>query len=341
MQLAEVITEETVNATRNRKTTNPPPRRGLDSANGEFEQESSAMRGLVESIALVARSDTPVLILGETGTGKERVARAIHAGGPRASLPFVALNTSAIPEQLLESEVFGHVRGAFTGATQSRQGLLMEAHGGTMLLDEIGDMPLILQPKLLRVLQFGESRAVGSDRIAQVNVRVIAATHRDLEALVREGRFREDLHYRLNVIPILVPPLRNRRADILPLATRFLQEARDRTPESPVISISDEAMHVLIEAAWPGNVRELESAIERVVVLGREQVITVGDLAFLRFTPPEPTSSFSVDAPATLRQMNRDYLQWVLARTHGDKPSAAKLLDVNLSTLYRWERASR
>jgi len=344
MQLAEVIIEETdekVSSGRIRKTTNPPPRRGLDSANGEFEQESSAMRELVESIALVARSDTPILILGESGTGKERVARAIHASSSRASQPFVALNTSAIPEQLLESELFGHVRGAFTGATQSRRGLLMEAHGGTMLLDEIGDMPLMLQPKLLRVLQFGETRPVGSDRIGQVDVRVIAATHRDLDMLVREGRFREDLHYRLNVIPLQVPPLRNRRADIMPLAMRFLQEARDRTPESPVTSISDEAMSVLTQATWPGNVRELENTIERVVVLGREAVVAAGDLALLQFKPPDASEPFAVDAPATLRQMNRRYLQWVLARTQGDKAAAARILNVNLSTLYRWERASR
>jgi two-component system response regulator HydG len=217
----------------------------------------------------------------------------------------------------------------------------MEANGGTMLLDEIGDMPLMLQPKLLRVLQFGETRPVGSDRMGQVDVRVIAATHRDLDVLVHEGRFREDLHYRLNVIPLLVPPLRNRRADIMPLAVRFLQEAQDRTPESPVTSISDEAMSVLTQAAWPGNVRELENTIERLVVLGREAVVTAGDLVFLQFQPPDPTEPFAVDAPETLRQMNRRYLQWVLARTQGDKPRAAEILNVNLSTLYRWERASR
>jgi two-component system response regulator HydG len=311
----------------------------LDTANGEFEQESSAMRQLVESIALVARSDTPVLILGESGTGKERVARAIHAGGPRALQPFVAVNTSAIPEQLLESELFGHVRGAFTGATQSRRGLMTEAHGGTMLLDEIGDMPLMLQPKLLRVLQFGESRPVGSDRMSQVDVRIIAATHRDLKGLVQEGRFREDLRFRLNVVPLVVPPLRDRREDIMPLALRFLQEARDRNPESPVTAIGDEAMSLMVQATWPGNVRELESAIERLVVLGHDALINAADLAFLQVPPLAETWTVERTEPATLKQMNQAYFQWVLARTHGDKPRAAKILDVNLSTLYRWERA--
>ena len=306
---------------------------------GELVQASPVMRDLVASIALVARSDTPVLILGESGTGKERVARAIHAGGSRANQPFVAVNTSAIPEQLLESELFGHVRGAYTGAAMARRGLLMEAHGGTMLLDEVGDMPLMLQPKLLRVLQFGEARPVGSDRTGQVNVRVIAATHRDLGLLVREGRFREDLLYRLNVIPLIVPPLRDRREDILPLVTQFLREAKDRNPTSPVTSFNDEAMNLINQAPWPGNVRELENAIERLVVLGREAVITTGDLAFLQVKSSEGLSRADDDTFLTLKQMNQRYLQQVLARTHGDKVRAAEIMDINLSTLYRWEHS--
>jgi two-component system, NtrC family, response regulator HydG len=312
---------------------------GIRIIDHELVQASPVMRQLVESIALVARSQTPVLILGETGTGKERVARAIHAGGDRAGRSFVAVNSSAIPEHLLESEVFGHVRGAFTGATQTRRGLLMEAQGGTLLLDEIGDMPLNLQPKLLRVLQFGETRPVGSDRIGHVDVRVIAATHRDLEVLVREGRFREDLRYRLNVIPLVVPPLRDRPEDIMPLAVQFLQEARDRTPASPVTSISDEAMNLLTQAAWPGNVRELENTIERLVVLGREAEVTASDLAFLQAKPGGEVWSMVDEAPLTLKQMNQRYLQWVLTQTNGHKPRAAEILNINLSTLYRWERA--
>ena len=326
---------------RNRMVPTSPPRHLPTIANGDLVHESAIMRNLAESIALVARSNAAVLILGESGTGKERVAHAIHAGGPRASETFVAVNTSAIPEQLLESEVFGHVRGAFTGATQARRGLLTEAHGGTLLLDEIGDMPLALQPKLLRVLQFGETRPVGSDRIGHVDVRIIAATHRDLSLLVKEGRFREDLRYRLNVIPLLVPPLRDRRDDILPLVEVFLQEARERTIASPVRSINDEAMNVLMQAPWPGNVRELENTIERLVVLGREAVVTSQDLGFLEGIAPGEIWPALDGTPWTLKQMNHRYLDWVLARTDGDKPRAAEILNIDLSTLYRWERARR
>jgi len=336
--LLQFIGDATVESHRHSRTI-PPPRNLLELANGDLVQASASMRELVESIALVARSNAAVLILGESGTGKERVARAIHAGGARANQPFVAVNMSAIPEQLLESEFFGHVRGAFTGATHARRGLLLEAHGGTMLLDEIGDMPLSLQPKLLRVLQFGETRAVGSDRIGRVDVRIIAATHRDLNILVHEGHFREDLRYRLNVIPLVVPPLRDRREDILPLVERFLQEARERTAQSPVTSINDEAMSVLTQAPWPGNVRELENAIERLVVLGRDPVVTAKNLSFLQEQPPGETWPAVEGAPWTLKQMNQRYLDWVLTRTGGDKSRAASILNIDLSTLYRWERA--
>jgi two-component system response regulator HydG len=293
------------------------------------------MRELEGVIDLVARSSTPVLILGESGTGKERVARAIHARGLRAGQPFVALNTSAIPEQLLESELFGHVRGAFTGATQARPGLLSVANRGTLLLDEIGDMPLMLQPKLLRVLQFGETRPVGSDRFSHVDVRVIAATHRDLTELVHEGRFREDLRYRLNVIPLLIPPLRNRREDIPPLVARFLGEAHNRNLDSPVKSVSDDAMNLMVHAAWVGNVRELENAVERLVVLGHEEVVTVDDLDFLKNESSREIWAGLDASPWSLKEMNQRYLQWVLERTGGDKVRAAGILGINLSTLYR------
>jgi two-component system response regulator HydG len=340
-ELTEFIASAIADASRRRATTSPPSRSDAGVAQGTLVHASAIMRDLAQSIALVARSNAAVLLLGESGTGKERVARAIHEGGLRAGHPFVAVNTSAIPEQLLESEVFGHVRGAFTGASQARRGLLLEAHEGTLLLDEIGDMPLALQPKLLRVLQFGESRPVGSDRIGHVDVRIIAATHRDLNLLVREGRFREDLRYRLNVIPLIVPPLRERREDILPLVGQFLQEARARTLASPVDTISDEAMEMLTRAAWPGNVRELENTIERLVVLGRRSIVTAQDLAFLE--QPTPTESWPpVDcAPISLKQMNQRYLDWVLAQTEGDKARAAGILKIDLSTLYRWERAKR
>lgn len=338
--LVDCIVQATSDSSQTRKTTRPP-RVVPGVLRGELVHESQVMRELVESIALVARSSAPVLVLGESGTGKERVARAIHAGGARANQPFVAVNTSAIPDALLESEVFGHVRGAFTGATQARRGLLLEANAGTLLLDEIGDMPLMLQPKLLRVLQFGESRPVGSDRFGHVDVRVIAATHRDLNALVREGAFREDLRYRLNVIPLLVPPLRERREDIAPLVAQFLSEARERTVESPVESINEEAMEILRQAHWPGNVRELENTIERLVVLGRAAEVTTIDLDFLREEPAREGWSAPEGSTWTLKEMNRRYLDSVLARTGGDKVRAAGILDIDLSTLYRWARAKR
>jgi two-component system response regulator HydG len=338
--LADCAVKAMADSRQFRKTTRPPSV-GPGVLSGELVHESRVMQQLVESIALVARSNAPVLILGESGTGKERVARAIHAGGSRASQPFVAVNTSAIPDALLESEVFGHVRGAFTGATQARRGLLLEANGGTLLLDEIGDMPIMLQPKLLRVLQFGETRPVGSDRFGQVDVRVIAATHRDLNVLVQEGRFREDLRFRLNVIPLVVPPLRERREDIVALVGQFLEEARERTVESPVRSISDEAMNVLRHAEWPGNVRELENTIERLVVLGREEEVTALDLAFLRTKAPVDSWATEQGSLWTLKQMNQRYLDWVLARTEGDKVQAAGILNIDLSTLYRWARAKR
>lgn len=339
-ELADFVIQATTESRQLRKSTRPP-RLAPGVLSGELVQESAVMRELIDSIALVARSSSPVLILGESGTGKERVARAIHTGGSRASQPFVAVNTAAIPDALLESEVFGHTRGAFTGASQARRGLLMEANGGTLLLDEIGDMPIMLQPKLLRVLQFGETRAVGSDRFGHVDVRVIAATHRDLKVLVHEGRFREDLRYRLNVIPLVVPPLRDRREDIVPLVLQFLAEARERTVESPVAAIGEEAMSVLKKAPWPGNVRELENAIERLVVLGRTAEVSVGDLDFLKDSSAEESWAAAEGSSWTLKEMNRRYLEAVLARTGGDKVRAAGILNIDLSTLYRWARAKR
>ena len=214
------------------------------------------MRALYERIESVAASSAPVLIGGESGSGKDLVAHAIHARGPRRERPFLAVNACAIPETLLESELFGHVRGAFTGASEARRGLFLTADGGTIFLDEIGDMPLGLQAKLLRVLEFGEVRAIGSDSARAADVRVIAATHRDLTKLIEAGRFRQDLFFRLNVLPIAVPPLRDRRGDIPDLVLHFLEQARQRTPALLVRFISPEAMEALVRANWPGNVRE-------------------------------------------------------------------------------------
>jgi DNA-binding NtrC family response regulator len=297
------------------------------------------MHELQNVIDFVARSSAPVLVTGETGVGKELVARAIHARSVRSSHPFVAVNTSAIPQELLEGEIFGHARGGFTGAIHSRKGLLTEANGGTLLLDEIGDMPFPLQAKLLRVLQFGDVRPVGSDRVHHVDVRVISSTHRDLPKLVEEGRFREDLYFRLNVLSVHVPPLRKRPEDIPALAEHFLRQACARTPGSPVRFIGDDALRALSERAWPGNVRELASSIERAVVFGVDEMI---DEKQLSLAPPaermSPGWPFPSDAPWTLHQLSREYAEWVLAQTGGEKQEAAAILGIDLSTLYRWRR---
>ncbi len=312
----------------------------------ELVGSSSAMQSLQASIDFVASSSAPVVITGETGVGKELVARAIHARGPRRDRPFVAVNTSAIPHDLLEGEMFGHARGAFTGAVQARRGLLTEADGGTLLLDEIGDMPMSLQPKLLRVLQFGEVRPLGGHKTHHVDVRVIAASHRDLRALVGDGRFREDLYFRLDVLPVFVPPLRDRREDIPALAVRFLAQARQRAPHSPVRSIGPEALRALSEATWPGNVRELETVVERAVVFGTRENL---DFAPPSSAPPSSTAPsdvrdnlpglFPSQTAGTLRKLSRAYTNWVLDQTGGNKERAAKILGIDLSTLYRWQRA--
>jgi two-component system response regulator HydG len=311
-------------------------------ANQELIGSGPAMRSLRASIRLVAASSAPVVVTGETGVGKELVARAIHAGGARRSKPFVAVNTSAIPNDLLESEIFGHVRGGFTGAIQSRKGLLAESDGGTLLLDEIGDMPAGLQAKLLRVLQFGDVRPVGGDRGRQVDVRVIAATHRDLPSLVREGRFREDLYFRLNVLPVFVPSLRDRREDIPALVAHLLGEARRRAPQSPVRLVSPDALLALTQAPWPGNVRELASVIERAVVFGVDECVRLEELASLPVASAAASAfpwSFQSQTPSTLRNLSREYAAWVLVQTGGNKEHAAQILGIDLSTLYRWQRA--
>jgi two-component system response regulator HydG len=305
----------------------------------ELVGSGPAMRSLQTSIDFVARSSAPVLVVGETGVGKELVARSIHARSERRDRPFVAVNTSAIPQELLEAELFGHVRGGFTGAVQGRRGLLSEADGGTLLLDEIGDMSFGLQAKLLRVLQFGDVRPVGSDRVNHVDVRVIASTHRDLPVLVSEGRFREDLYFRLNVLPVFVPPLRDRREDIPALAAHFLAEACRRAPRSPVRSIGRDALRVLAAAVWPGNVRELASYIERAVVFGVDEMIDCHHLESLPDAAVPVAWPFPTTAPWTLRRLSRAYTDWVLVETGGNKERAAEILGIDLSTLYRWQRA--
>ena len=299
----------------------------------------SATRALLARIDLLASAQCPVLIQGESGTGKELVARAIHERGPRAGARFIAVNTAAIPEQLLESELFGHVRGAFSGATQARRGQLLEADHGTVLLDEIGDMPLGLQAKLLRVIQFGEMRAIGSDRSHCLDVRFLAATHRNLRLLVEQGRFREDLYFRLNVIELYVPALRDRRSEIPALIAHFLAQARVRRPDSPVRCISQDAVRVLSEAPWPGNIRELSSTIERLVIFGQSSAVSSAELSLAGLGQPRPLEAPLAQAERglwSLDQLNRHYTKWVLAHTDNDKVQAARILGINLSTLYRW-----
>ncbi len=305
----------------------------------ELVGSSPAMRTLQTTIEAVARSSAPVLVTGETGAGKELVALAIHAHSARVLNPFVAVNTSAIPQELLEGEIFGHVRGGFTGAVHSRKGLLTEAAGGTLLLDEIGDMAFALQAKLLRVLQFGDVRPVGSDRVHHVDVRIIASTHQDLPALVKAGRFREDLYFRLNVLSVHVPPLRERREDIPTLAAHFLAQACARAPSSPVRTIGQRALRVLTEQPWPGNVRELANSIERAVVLGIDAMIDEAQLAPAANVPPTPIWPFPSDTPWTLQRLSRAYSDWVLTQTGGNKQRAAEILGIDLSTLYRWQRS--
>ena len=301
-------------------------------------QEMRQLYALIERVAVVS---SPALIVGETGTGKELVARAIHHQGPRASNTFVGVNCAALPEALLESELFGHARGAFTGATQLRKGLFVEADGGTLLLDEIGDMPLALQAKLLRVLESGEIRAVGSDTVRRCDVRILAATHRVLEQLVAEGKFREDLYYRLKVIILRLPPLRERREDIPLLADFFVGKARARAPASPVVNVAPDALRLLEEHSWPGNVRELEHVIESLVVTGTSTTVAARDLeASFAVVTKHPLERAKRNL-ISLRELDQEYIGWVLEQTGGNKTRAAEILGIDPSTLYRREVRSK
>jgi two-component system response regulator HydG len=308
---------------------------------GSLIGRSAPMRTLYELVERVAHSEAPVLVRGESGSGKELVARALHSEGPRGQGPFVAVNCTALPQALLESELFGHVKGAFTGATTARRGLFVEADGGTLFLDEIGDMAPELQAKLLRVLEDGEVRAVGADGSRRVDVRVIAATHQELEARVKEGRFRADLFYRLNVVSLRIPPLRERREDIPMLVEHFLAQARARNTRSPVTALAPEVVAELARLPWPGNVRELENLVERLVVLGGQPTV---DLSLLRLHAssgepgPHPLAA-AQEQVVPLRQLESEYIAWVVARCGGNKTRAAELLGIDVSTIHRRERA--
>jgi DNA-binding NtrC family response regulator len=273
-----------------------------------------------------------VLLTGESGVGKERVARLIHQESARAAGPFVAINCGAMPETLLESELFGHARGAFTGANQDRPGLFEAAQGGTLLLDEIGEVPPSMQVKLLRVLQEREVRRVGENRNRPVNARVLAATNRDLQAEIHAARFRQDLFYRLRVVEIRVPPLRERRDDIVPLARTFLSSAVTRTGRQ-ISTFTPAAVHRLLRYRWPGNVRELENAIERAVVLADGDRIDAIDL-------PEEVGLATPGADdanevRTMAEVERDYIKSVLQVVGGNRAKAAEALGIGTATLYR------
>lgn len=300
--------------------------------------KSPGMQEVFDLIRRVAPASANVLISGESGTGKERVARAIHEEGPRKTKKFVAINCTAIPESLLESELFGHTKGAFTGAIAKKRGLFEEAEGGTIFLDEIGDMNLALQSKLLRVIQEKKIRAVGENMDRSVDVRIVAATHKDLKAAIKNGTFREDLYYRLSVIPITIPPLRHRREDIPLLAEHFLKKYTAAN-KSHVEKFSKEAMTRLISMSWEGNVRELENVIERAVVLARGSEIEAKDIPSSGERDVESffESNHTGSLP-TLEEIERRYFKFILDKTGGRKEKAAQILGVNRRTLYRKER---
>jgi DNA-binding NtrC family response regulator len=292
---------------------------------------SEAMLEVYKTAARVAPSSATVLILGESGTGKERVARAIHAASGRASGPFVPVDCGAIAEGVLESELFGHARGAFTGAQAARRGLFEEANGGTLFLDEIGDIGPALQARLLRALQEGEIRPVGTNEAVAVDVRVVAATNKDLEQAVKEARFREDLYYRLNVVTIRLPPLRDRREDVLLLAEHFV--AKLGRPEA---AITPPARDLLVAYAWPGNVRELENVIARALALNPSGMIVPEDLPdAIRHAGAPPVPPAGAAERPTLAEVERRYAAQVLGEHGGNKTRAAEVLGIDRKTLYR------
>jgi DNA-binding NtrC family response regulator len=298
---------------------------------------SPAIRETIEMIRRVADSDATVLVTGESGTGKELVARALHRLSPRANEPFVAVNCAAMPAPLLESELFGHLRGAFTDAKRSRAGLFVQAAAGTIFLDEIGEMPIEMQVKLLRVLQERRVRPVGGDEEVPFEARVVTATNRDLETEVEEKRFREDLFYRINVVAIPVPPLRARAGDILLLAQYFLKRIATRT-NKPVQGISGPAARMLMDYDWPGNVRELENCMERAVALCRLDEITVDDLPAKVQEHQSSKIVITTESPGeliTLDEMERRYVRQVLNAVGGNKTHAARILGIDRRSLYR------
>jgi two-component system response regulator GlrR len=307
---------------------------GADSGENGWRDEiitsSSAMEDLLSRARLVAQSDASVFIFGASGTGKELLAQAIHRASARAGKPFMAVNCAAIPEALLESELFGHKKGAFTGAAYDHKGLLQSADGGTLFLDEIGDMPLPLQAKLLRVLQDGQVRPVGATQSVGVDVRVISATHRNLEARIADRQFREDLYYRLNVVAFAIPVLAERREDIVPLARHFLKRVAERYRKD-VNSFAPEALEQLVRAPWPGNVRQLQNVVEQAVALATNGVIPASLVQ--NALKEHPGGLTPLDEAK--RAFERDYLVRILKITQGNVTQAAKLAQRNRTEFYK------
>ncbi len=299
--------------------------------------KSATMKAIFDFIKVVAPASANVLITGESGSGKEMAARALHNASPRKNKPFVPINCTAILENLLESELFGHVKGSFTGALSDKKGLFEEAHGGTLFLDEIGDMSLQLQSKLLRVLQDRQIRPVGSNQLKEVDVRIVAATHRDLKILVKDGKFREDLFYRLNVVPLRMPSLRERVEDIPLLVDSFIKKFATRNG-SKVRAVTPEAMSILMAHPWPGNVRELENVIERALVLSPGEWIEKKMVLGSALEEAQHTiEQLHVDRP-TLERLEERYIKLILSETENKKDQASHILGISRRTLYRKER---
>jgi DNA-binding NtrC family response regulator len=293
---------------------------------------SRAMEEVIQRAELVAQTKSTVLITGETGTGKEMVARLIHHRSAQRDMPLIKVNCAAIPETLLESELFGHVRGAFTGATMTKRGKFALADGGSIFLDEIGTLSTAIQSKLLRVLQEREFEPLGAERTQRVDVRVIAATNRDLKQMVQEGRFQEDLYYRLNVIPIELPPLRDRREDVRVLIDHFVEKHRQRTGKR-IDSVDDEAARALEKYEWPGNVRELENTIERAVVLATTAVLTPATISLLGATSTPALGLPSMRLHQNLEWVERETIRRALEQSGGIKKDAAELMGISQRAL--------
>lgn len=298
--------------------------------------KSKVMQSVFEMIRRVSESTINITITGESGTGKEVVAKAIHYNSPRKSRPFIAVDCASIPEMLLESELFGHVRGAFTDAKIDKKGLFEEAHGGTLFLDEIGEIPLSLQPKLLRAIQEKSLRRVGANRMIPIDIRIISATNVDLFEAVKSRQFRDDLYYRLNVLQIDLPPLRKRRDDILLLASHFLKKYVSEQKKE-LSGFTESALHILINYPWPGNVRELENAIERAVTLSQKKMIVAEDFpsAMTGSQEDQLVLDKAVERMASLSDLERNYVKRILQMVGGNKSKAAKVLQIDRKTLYR------